>query len=365
MTYPDNGQLVGLQAWRLDGTRTDTVRRKRRGLTKISSHTPLTHSLSYSDRFTQVFSYPEYEFQAPDHGSSSCDSYYSGVMGPDYQRVLNSCIAKARLKIKSSHLNLAQSLAEYRQTASMFTEIARDVYRTFRNLRRGAPFDAIRDLVRDRHHGANKNLADRWLEYQYGVKPLIEDLYGAAQTLAEKLYGPNAGYFTVSVKEKVDTVSARNWASRTGYYKPFLPWKLSGFTHEKYQCRMEIMYRVQLSSVSRTMASIGISNPALLVWELIPYSFVADWLLPVGDWLASIDALNGVTDLRYYTVRKSFREASMSWNGNSGGICWYKDYERSNWQTNLPIPNLEYKPSKSVQAVGNGVALLVQLASKR
>jgi hypothetical protein len=39
----------------------------------------------------------------------------------------------------------------------------------------------------------------------------------------------------------------------------------------------------------------GISNPALVAWELVPFSFVADWFVPVGDWLKQLDALLGLT----------------------------------------------------------------------
>jgi hypothetical protein len=34
----------------------------------------------------------------------------------------------------------------------------------------------------------------------------------------------------------------------------------------------------------------GLLNPALLYWELMPYSFVVDWFIPVGDVLASLTA---------------------------------------------------------------------------
>jgi len=37
----------------------------------------------------------------------------------------------------------------------------------------------------------------------------------------------------------------------------------------------------------------GISNPLLLAWELIPYSFVFDWLLPVGNYLEGLTAYDG------------------------------------------------------------------------
>lgn len=40
----------------------------------------------------------------------------------------------------------------------------------------------------------------------------------------------------------------------------------------------------------RQLNGLGLLNPALLWWELLPYSFVVDWFLPVGDVLTSLTA---------------------------------------------------------------------------
>jgi hypothetical protein len=42
-------------------------------------------------------------------------------------------------------------------------------------------------------------------------------------------------------------------------------------------------------------ASLGLTNPATWVWEKIPWSFVVDWLLPIGAYLDSMDATLGWT----------------------------------------------------------------------
>jgi hypothetical protein len=55
---------------------------------------------------------------------------------------------------------------------------------------------------------------------------------------------------------------------------------------------------------------LGLLDPATVLWEIIPYSFVVDWFLPIGSYL---DNLNQIPNLvgRFVTTdireRKDFR----------------------------------------------------------
>lgn len=41
-------------------------------------------------------------------------------------------------------------------------------------------------------------------------------------------------------------------------------------------------------------SSLGLLNPAVLAWESVPFSFVIDWFLPVGNFLQSLSTPLGV-----------------------------------------------------------------------
>lgn len=47
--------------------------------------------------------------------------------------------------------------------------------------------------------------------------------------------------------------------------------------------------------------SLGLLDPLTLAWELIPFSFVVDWFLPVGTYLSQLTALNGLTLMNGFT----------------------------------------------------------------
>jgi hypothetical protein len=48
-------------------------------------------------------------------------------------------------------------------------------------------------------------------------------------------------------------------------------------------------------------ALVGLTDPASLIWEKLPYSFVADWILPVGDYLSASALSRAIQGTYTYT----------------------------------------------------------------
>jgi hypothetical protein len=53
------------------------------------------------------------------------------------------------------------------------------------------------------------------------------------------------------------------------------------------------VYYVIDNAALRESAKLGLINPLLVGWELVPYSFVIDWFLPIGNMLEALDATVG------------------------------------------------------------------------
>jgi hypothetical protein len=264
----------------------------------------------------------------------------------------SSMDGRIRAKIKKQNVNLAQTLAEYRQTSKMFVDLATDVVKTFRSLRGGRAFgDFVRLLrrPRDKHELA---LANRWLQYQYGIKPLMSDLYGSAEALATKI---RTGFFMY-----VGVTAHENFQNRYVQNSSVHP-NMKIQYDSSYQWHGSARARYKISDPAlKQLAQLGITNPALLLWELIPYSFVIDWLIPVGKFLESLDALVGVSDLRVrrgYKIIKEFKGESSGMHG----LYQISTSNRGDVTTSLAFPKFSYEPSKSLKSVVNGVALLLQL----
>lgn len=124
-----------------------------------------------------------------------------------------------------------------------------------------------------------------WLEYQYALMPLIYDVYGALEVLKEGLRQDN---FLFSVQRTI-TGNVDPGAFLTSSAGPFM---VTGEVQES--CRVVYWGRIRMTLAS-ALAELGLNNPWLIAWELVPFSFVVDWVLPLGKILSSFTAPVGVT----------------------------------------------------------------------
>jgi hypothetical protein len=285
-----------------------------------------------------------------DYYSGNC-AYWGGNLAATAQSLpaltFNGVDGRLRAKIKDSNLNLAQSLAEYRSTCGMFTSLATDIYKTFRSLRSGGALSGLVRALRNPRSALDKQLANRWLEYQYGWKPLMSDIYGGLEELSKSL---ETGVYRF--QKTSESMTFRSTASGVKSYsqEPYICYRTTNVSQ-----RARARYRIKYAGLKQ-LSQIGITNPALLAWELIPYSFVIDWVFPVGDFLSSLDALNGIENLVVIHERRVYHD------NNAAGVRYQRDSrDRFLPTSSLLLPRLGYKPSTSLTAVLNGVALLRQL----
>lgn len=260
-----------------------------------------------------------------------------------------------RTKIKAEALNLGTSLAEYRQSAMMFGSAATAIvnawkaYKGTRRLRI-TPCDVPASL----------------LVYTYGVAPLLSDLYTSVEIL--KLRMGHAVRRRYYVQEKVSQRNTLTTTPQTG---------LTSTVNARTVKKREITAHVEFS-VKSLADSFTVGNPLEIAWELIPYSFVIDWVVPIGDWLSSLDALRAVDTMRvsqvdrtkydHYErlvyVKNGYTHTSESGDGRPG-IYKYRSHQRT-IMGSVPLPSLPpYKPSRSLKAVANGLALLWQSFGQR
>jgi hypothetical protein len=334
--------------WTRSGQHTDTVKRAY-PKNLYSSLTPWT----YEERVTHCLGVGT----TLEPGLTSWvvalpNRWWTGSLSSDTGYVTVDLSGRLRSKIKAQNVNLAVALAQYRQTADLFSRAANDIYRIFRSLRSGR---GLRDIARWLKTPANskqRDVASQWLRLQYGMRPLVSDLYGSAEALRTAL--TEGVWMHASVRDRNVRTGNRVWRPGTsGPYRGFSDWSVTQTVSLKAQ------YRVW-DSTMKSLSSVGITNPAEVIWELIPYSFVVDWMFPVGRWLASLDALAGTTDFSYQQVVKIDGVESGSTYGGQFKRT-YVLYSRGSRQTNLSLPRFGYKPSTHLGNVLNGLALLTLL----
>lgn len=203
----------------------------------------------------------------------------------ELQALQNMALIQARNNLKGSSVDLGTAFGERDQLARMLGDTAKRLATSVRELRRGRVRNAMRALGISSKRGEPRGSTwpKKWLELQYGWKPFLSDIYGAAAALSKR----DRRDWRVTAKGRAKVVRFGTF-SETG----------NNVHHYISSTKGEFFALVRidafLGEVS-DLTSLGVTNPLLVAWELVPLSFVVDWLWPVGDWISSLDATLGVT----------------------------------------------------------------------
>lgn len=214
-----------------------------------------------------------------DHSDSVSHAINTALTGDDDLR--EQAAVKAYLKLKSSDVNLAVAFAERRETAELFESVVKRVASQVRSFK-GRRFKDFLKAAASEGTSNWRQTPNAWLEMQYGWKPLMADVQGACQSISKR--ENNSSAFRASVKGHSHR-SIENTYSSGG----------PGGLNQYLTTKVGIDYTVRLhyvldSPLIASFASLGLTNPAEVIWERLGYSFVVDWFLPVGNWLSALDA---------------------------------------------------------------------------
>lgn len=198
---------------------------------------------------------------------------------------------EALVKLKDEKVNIGVSFGERAEVAGMMLENFAKIKKAYTAFRRGQFRNAAR------HLGLGwRDAPNRWLEYQYGWKPLLGDIYTACEEISNKdRQDPPRTYSSVKVRKSArDTIQSTAGSSGYGHKK---------ITEVDWDVKVRFDFCPNPDrNVFRTLDQWGIANPLQIGWELIPFSFVVDWALPVGDFLSALTASHPYT----------FRSGSLS-----------------------------------------------------
>lgn len=282
----------------------------------------------------------------------------------------NRAIVKARNNLKGSRVNLGVAFGERKRTAHLIGSTASNIARSIRHLKRGQVRKAMNVLgiTSSKREPRGANVPQKWLELQYGWKPLLNDVYGSVNALASR----PAYESRVTAHATVESPPLTGFSSLTVQPSSYsgAGWTRGATTKRGVKVRLDAIPDNELKS---SLSSLGVTNPLSVAWELVPFSFVVDWFAPVGNWLESIDALAGYTGVTQVTSRLSKAEWS---HGGAANVVWgtwnYTNYSysgayrrsvllsRSVGSATMPYwPG--FKDPRSLGHMANGLALLCQV----
>jgi hypothetical protein len=198
-------------------------------------------------------------------------------------------INRALNKLASRKASLGVSMGESVKAASSLASSAITVFRALKAFKRGR-FKEVEKILglQDGQVLTGLYPANKWLEYQYGWKPLLTDLHA------------QYGIITSGLKdEKAFLLSGKSSQMREYKYTDTVYESSPRITNRrdfKVQVLVQSSFYATMSSASwRAAGQIGLLNPLEVAWELLPFSFVFDWFMPVGNVLEAMTARAGLT----------------------------------------------------------------------
>lgn len=220
------------------------------------------------------------------HSSEHFDSCLSEEDNSTFERVSSAALIKARSALKTSGVNLGVAFAERNKTAKLVGDTATSLFKSLRALKRGQVRHAmdLLGITSSRREPRGSNVPKKWLELQYGWKPLLSDVYNACDALSKR----DGRDWRVTVKGRASEVESR------GYTR--LSFDAFDMTASRRTSSFVRIDAFPSNEVLISLQSLGITNPLIIGWELVPFSFVVDWFLPIGSWLESLDATLGFKD---------------------------------------------------------------------
>lgn len=315
-------------------------------------------------------------------GTVTKDEYFDGY-GCDFREqrlsvidlnLENRALTAALSKLKNQGVNFGVAFGEYKETADMISSAATRIAKSVRGFRSKNPREwgqVVRNQLGQAVNGRGKSsprgrgIPNSWLELQYGWNPMMQDVKSAAAQLSGDASGGHP--FRVHVTSQASSdLTATSWGKTTDATQSGLLKSRTG----KQFCFVRLDYELQ-SPLLATLSSLGLTNPAEIVWELLPYSFVVDWFFPFGGWLGALDADFGwkflagtnTVGFRYRIVGEGTRDrhlsSSWSYSGLAASTQNVISFQRSVYPSS-PRPGLPtVKNPLSAGHVANALSLLL------
>lgn len=262
-------------------------------------------------------------------------------------------INKLYQEIVGSDFNLAVTLGQTSETLETIGSGAIRIGRALRAAKRLDFFGVGKALgLNSKTLRPNRNVGytatSLWLEYRYGWEPLLNDVYDAAQLLGTQLGSPQTKRYSVRNKR------TGNGTLNTGLVK---------FGKNVRVVRKQIV--ALISEQPSALELTGLTSPSQVAWELVPFSFVVDWFLPIGNYLQARGAasvLKGtfITSTLDTLEQRSYLSGSYIVSGGESYYYLQANMSRSVSSTlNVPMPTFQpLSKALSWKRAVSGLALL-------
>lgn len=274
-------------------------------------------------------------------------------------------LSKLLKKVKGHDANLGVSLAEV-------DKLAGTVASTLKNLAYGVNdlsklrFSKFARRFGTRPPGKDRveklrtlDISGRFLEMRYAWEPAIQDVYSIAKGFEELSNGPRTARTRAGKRKLTDFIGGTNYAPN-----------IIQLVEVR---RSYIFEQYEEMSAARQM---DLANPATIIWERLPFSFVVDWFIPIGTYL---DLIGQVPFMKGRWLRTSSYRVRCSATATERSPDTRKpalpnpsaEWERFNLERvttvtppAVPRPNFKVHGAVHGKRIANAIALAHQIITK-
>jgi hypothetical protein len=200
-------------------------------------------------------------------------------------------VSKAWARATLNEAEILVQIAESEKTIMSLVSIFKRFIKVLKILKTGKYWQLKYQLT-------PKELANRYMELRYALRPLLYDLVGNIAALNHEAGSLNDRLTFRSVvletenTEDVTEVTHQTISNSVAVWRK--KYELTKIANRSVEVRAGVL--TELETLSK-LPVWGFANPVEAVWELVPFSFVVDWFFTVGDTIAAWTPLYGLKPL--------------------------------------------------------------------
>lgn len=247
-------------------------------------------------------------FNTNDDTIADYKAFFDQVDHNGYNRAYSDAYGRM-IRQLGDQAGLGVNIAQARQSFGMVTNRLLQLAQFADALRRRSPQGIARSLrisqrevkqVLRTKYGVARSLSDLWLEFWFGWKPAVSDIFTAMEVLDAPL----------PVSRLKGSASKTTQGGSIDRVARFSSW------HDYVNTlRVSVGCTVTLTCPhTRTLNQLGLLNPGVVAFDVIPWSFVLGWFTNINQWLSSWTDFAGLTVSDAYLVTRSLTSGRIIWN---------------------------------------------------
>lgn len=188
----------------------------------------------------------------------------------------NEALLKLYSEIGNAPMQLLVSAAEFHKSVATIRRCLTAVWRNLKRVHR-----TRRLLVKGSITAASA--ASVWLECRYGLRPIFYDVVAAIDAINAVCDGPRKRFnASVSVDDIDDSIASVQYAGQ---------YAAKANKHAMAELTVRAGAIVEPRLLNRVVVNdafgLNLHDIPSSVWEVVPYSFIIDWFIQVGDFIAA------------------------------------------------------------------------------